>query len=63
VFNADHEKIVVMAGGRYLGTSDGMVWFNGRDDNTLAVTEDGLCEESIRLRLAQDDAIWLTTAD
>jgi len=56
MFNADHERIVVLAGAQYLGTVEGMVWFNaiGPDPSTLVVQEDELSAEMVKLRLAEN---------
>jgi hypothetical protein len=57
MFNADHERIVVLAGAQYLGTSEGMVWFNpiGPDPNTLVILEGALSTEMVKLRLAENE--------
>jgi hypothetical protein len=57
MFNSDHDRIVVMAGARYLGTAEGLVWFNplGPDPSTLAIREDELSAEMVQLRLAENE--------
>jgi hypothetical protein len=62
MFNPDNERTVVMAGGRYLGTTreggESLVWFNDPIGSTLVVPEEGLTEEIVRQRLAESDAKW-----
>ena len=57
MFNADHERIVVMAGAVYLGTAEGLIWFNpiGPDPSTLAIGEDELSIAMVKLKLAQNE--------
>jgi hypothetical protein len=64
MFNADHERVVVMAGATYLGTAEGMIWFNpiGPDPSTLAIDEDELSIEMVKLKLAQNEHAFQAAA-
>jgi hypothetical protein len=51
--NPEHEKIVAATGCKYLGTSDGLVWFDAPSHSTLVVPEPQFSLEAVQQRLAE----------
>ena len=58
MMDSKHEAIVTAAGGKYLGTVEGRVWFNAPSHSTLMLPVPELSEGRVRVKLEVDARKW-----